>query len=191
MLPSICVISDSSLTDNINDTLKQCIDNGADWIGIREYDLDQTDLYKLCEDIIKYSETSGTLISVWNNPEIATELQIGLHMPSKNIEPSLKSKLDFDSPLGFSTHNENEILKCRGADYITISPVYDSISKHDYSGMNLDNFGKLCTYATQPVFALGGIDENNIAEVFECGAYGAVMCGAVMNNPNILKNILL
>ena len=191
MLPSICVISDSSLTDNINNTLKQCIDNGADWIGIREYDLPQTDLYKLCEDIIKYGEPTGTLISIWNNSEIASELQIGLHMPSKNIDPSLKSQLDFDCPLGFSTHNETEISQCRNADYITISPVYNSISKTEYSGIGLEKFGQLCNYATQPVFALGGIDENNIGQVFEYGAYGVVMCGSVMKNPNILKQIKL
>lgn len=197
MLPSVCVLSDSTMCDNITNTLKQCIDEGANWIAIREYNMNNKQLYSLCEEIILYSQNNGTLISIWNNPEIAQNLQIGLHMPSRyinqNKNSSLKNNLDFDCPLGISTHNKSEILKANNlainADYITISPIFDSISKENYSGMDKNKFIDLCTYSALPVFAMGGIDENNISQAFEYGAYGVIICGSTMKNPKILNSI--
>ncbi|MGB1360568.1 MAG: thiamine phosphate synthase [Alphaproteobacteria bacterium] len=190
MLPSICVLSDSKSADKkINDILKQCIDNGANWIAIREYDLDESELQNLCEEIIKYGESTGTLISVWNNSKIAEDLQIGLHQSIDNLDTSIKNNLGYDSPLGVSTHNETEMTQARGSDYITLSPVFDSISKNGYTGFGLDKLSSLAMYSNTPVFAMGGIDESNIDSVFEAGVYGAFLCGSVMKNPDILKSL--
>ena len=87
----------------------------------------------------------------------------------------------------------SEILKANNlainADYITISPIFDSISKENYSGMDKNKFIDLCTYSALPVFAMGGIDENNISQAFEYGAYGIIICGSTMKNPKILNSI--
>jgi len=197
MLPNVCVLSDSTICDNITNTLKQCVDEGANWIAIREYNMNNKQLYLLCEEIISYSQNNNTLISIWNNLEIAQNLQIGLHMSSryinKNNDLSLKNSLDIDCPLGISTHNESEISKANNlavnADYITISPIFNSISKENYNGMDKNKFIDLLAYSSLPVFAMGGIDENNISQAFEYGAYGVIICGSIMKNPKILNNI--
>ena len=110
MLPSVCVLSDSTMCDNITNTLKQCIDEGANWIAIREYNMNNKQLYSLCRRNNFICQNNGTLISIWNNPEIAQNLQIGLHMPSRYINQNkkfiVKNNLDFDCPLGISTHNK-------------------------------------------------------------------------------------
>ena len=190
MLPSVMVISDSTQTNNITDTLKQCIDNGANFIGVREYDMSDADLSHLLETLIKYSQNSGTLLSVWNKPDLAEKLSIGLHMPSATFSPALKSQLDYDSPLGKSCHNAQEISSASHADYITLSPIYNSISKQGYEGMGIAQFKDLLGYARQPVFALGGITSININDILETGCYGVAICGDAMRNPHHITDIL-
>lgn len=83
--------------------------------------------------------------------------------------------------LQFESHNWN---------YCFLSPLFDSISKSGYKssfGKDFNIEGDLY----QRVFALGGINENNIEEVFKKEFYGAAVLGAIWNNPGqALKNFI-
>ena len=190
MLPPLYVISDSSQTDNITTTLKQCLDMGVTWVGIREYNMDISDLLHLTEDIITYAEPMGAMVSIWGYPDIATKYAIGCHTNIHTYTPHIKNTLNWDSPLGVSTHTESDISTAKGADYITLSPIFNSISKQGYKGMGTDTFSRICQTAPMPVFALGGITQHTAKLVFETGAYGFCICGQAMQSPQSLKQIL-
>lgn len=190
MLPPLYVVSDSRMTDNIADCLTACLDNGAPWIGIREYNMNDTTLGALIETTLKTAESTGAMVSVWGHVGMAETFGIGLHQSHKAYDLSLKSCLDWDSPLGASTHTPDEITRVRGADYITLSPVFDSISKSGYTGMGLHTFTDICAYAPMPVFALGGITVDTAQQVLECGAYGVALCGQAMHSPKTVADIL-
>ena len=190
MLPSLLVISDSTQTDNITDTLKHCIDMGAEFIGIREYTMNDSAISQLLEDILKYSQNTGTLISIWNNPQLAEDYALGLHMSATTYKDTFKQRLDYDSPLGKSCHTPTEIASAKMADYITVSPVYNSISKTGHNGIGIDTFKNMLGYARQPVFALGGIHTTNVEEILETDTYGVALCGTAMQNPTNIKKVL-
>lgn len=87
-----------------------------------------------------------------------------------------------------SAHSFEELKKFEGKDIILLSPVFDSISKHEYKS----KFSKeelktgiaewrvrACPMPT--LYALGGIDAENINELAELGFDGAAVLGAVWN----------
>ncbi len=190
MLPSVYVISDSQLTDNIAHTLQHCIDYGVPWVGIREYHMDATALNILVEQVLNYAQPFGVLVSIWGFVDIADRFGIGCHVNMHTYTPHIKPYLNWECPLGVSTHTENDICKVRNCDYITLSPVFDSISKPTYQGMGGEAFASICATAPMPVFALGGITPTTAPMAFESGAYGIAICGKAMHDPAIIKQIM-
>ncbi len=187
MLASVYVISDSTLTDNIARTLKQCLDSGTPWVGIREYHMCDTALIRLTEDIVAYAEPLGARVSIWGKADIAERFGIGCHVNIHTYTPHLTAPI---YPIGISTHTAQDIVNLRECDYITLSPVFDSISKSGYAGMGIDSFAKICTDAPVPVFALGGITADTAPIALAHGAHGVAICGAAMHNPNIIKALV-
>lgn len=69
-------------------------------------------------------------------------------------------------------------------DEVTLSPIYDSISKVGYSsGWSEDQIEQvLADRGSVRMIALGGISESNIDEVFDAGFDDALLMGAVWNS---------
>jgi thiamine-phosphate pyrophosphorylase len=65
--------------------------------------------------------------------------------------------------------------------------VFDSISKIAYQ-QNAELLAVPDELRNKKVFALGGIDNTNIAEVQKMGYYGAVVLGYIWNNPDEAVN---
>ncbi|HEX2935921.1 MAG TPA: thiamine phosphate synthase [Bacteroidales bacterium] len=84
----------------------------------------------------------------------------------------------------YSAHSFREILRLNtdAFDYIFISPVFESISKPGYyAGFNLKQIRDFTASGccVNPIVALGGVDENNIASLQDLGLYGAAVLGAI------------
>jgi thiamine-phosphate pyrophosphorylase len=74
--------------------------------------------------------------------------------------------------IGLSTHSERQFadaLTC-GADYAAVGPVYSTPTKPGRPAVGLDLVGFAADRATLPVFAIGAVDETNLARVMEAGA---------------------
>jgi thiamine-phosphate pyrophosphorylase len=67
-----------------------------------------------------------------------------------------------------STHEAAEIAGAAGADFVVFGPVFPSPGKGPPRG--LDELRAAVAGAGVPVFALGGVDENNALSVAACGA---------------------
>ncbi len=91
--------------------------------------------------------------------------------------------------LGVSAHSLEEALEAerRGADYITLSPVFKPVSKqHDPRPLlGVEKLRETTTKVSIPVIALGGITRENVKLCLEAGASGVAVLGNVMasNNP--------
>jgi len=87
-----------------------------------------------------------------------------------------------------SVHNFVDLEKI-STEICFLSPVFDSISKHGYKtkyGKNELRDGIAAWKKThkQKLFALGGVEAGNIAELAELGFDGAAVLGAVWHNPD-------
>ena len=65
------------------------------------------------------------------------------------------------------------------ADYLGAGPVWETPSKSDAEApIGLDGLRAICTAATVPVVAIGGIDASNAADCIEAGAVGVAVIRA-------------
>lgn len=106
--------------------------------------------------------------------------------------PSFRKQIGKGKLIGASVHTEKEIfLAERGkADFLMLSPLFSPGSKSGtVSCLGLKGFRELCSIATLPVIALGGINETNVHVPFEGGANGVSMVtGLFTGNGNVYVN---
>ena len=99
----------------------------------------------------------------------------GIHLGKKDISPEQARGLAPDKLIGVSCASRQDIRKYakEDIDYIAVGSLFLSPTKPDKKVVGTD----ILTYGrktiTIPLIGIGGINENNVNEVFENGASGA------------------
>ncbi|OUJ76018.1 thiamine phosphate synthase [Hymenobacter crusticola] len=116
----------------------------------------------------------------------------GLHLPARSRLTWRPSLLPAGQSLSTSFHTLAEVQQHRRRyDYVTLSPIFDSVSKAGYSsafnlGALQKALGKLQRRAdcAPQVIALGGITVDTIGAAQKVGFAGAAVLGAVWQAPD-------
>jgi thiamine-phosphate pyrophosphorylase len=106
-----------------------------------------------------------------------------VHLPDGGDAAAARALLGPGALIGVSAHDGAGIARAaaQGADYVTLSPVFPSLSKPGYGPpLELEGFARLAANAPLPVLALGGIDAGNAASVRAAGAAGVAVMGALL-----------
>lgn len=68
-------------------------------------------------------------------------------------------------------------------DYLGVGPIFPTKSKPDHSlPIGLDGLKKICLAFQHPIVAIGGIDESNVKQIFDCGVNGVAVISAIFNS---------
>ncbi|MFI3292391.1 MAG: thiamine phosphate synthase [Rikenellaceae bacterium] len=145
---------------------------GVDRVHIRKPDWGVERVAKLIEGIAPELRDRLTL---HDNFELCADLGVGgVQLNSRNGEiPS-----GFDGVVSRSCHSIEEIGGCTSEDYMTLSPIYDSISKCGYVANFTDeelrnaNLGKR-------VIAMGGVTPHHIPMLHALGFGGVALLGYI------------
>lgn len=180
------------------DTIHGLLDVGLPALQLREKDLSDVEYIKLAEPLCKLCHAYSAQLFINSRIEIATEIGVdGVHLPGdsasvgKVIEETNRRFI-----IGCSVHTlvEAKQREMEGADFITYSPIYPTLSKPGYGpvvgpekiGIENDLAGlRNVTEAVNiPVFALGGITPERVSECRDAGAYGVAVMSGVMSPEN-------
>lgn len=111
-------------------------------------------------------------ISLHDHYELALP-GMGVHLNSRhNAVPP-----EHSGSVSMSVHMDTVNAVAEGMDYVTLSPVYDSISKPGYKAC--EGLPDLVEKIKVPVYALGGVTMERLPELKARGFAGAAMCGCV------------
>ena len=102
----------------------------------------------------------------------------GVHLNSRNPEPPT----GWSGAVSISCHTLSELSECRRKPYayMSLSPIFDSISKRGYrSAFSADDIAAARSQGLidERVMALGGITFDKITEIKEMGFGGAMILG--------------
>ena len=102
----------------------------------------------------------------------------GVHLNSRNPEPPA----GWSGAVSISCHTLSELSECRRKPYayMSLSPIFDSISKRGYrSAFSADDIAAARSQGLidERVMALGGITFDKITEIKEMGFGGAMILG--------------
>jgi thiamine-phosphate pyrophosphorylase len=165
--------------------IEQAIDGGVGTVQLREKDLSTSDLYSLAGEIREITERKGVNLIINDRVDIATAVDAdGVHLGWQSLEIDMvRRMIGRDKIIGFSAHSLKEAEKAEnsGADYVTISPIFETVNK-DYfiKPLGVVEIGKIKEQIDIPVIALGGINENNVNNVLKNGADGIAVISAIL-----------
>jgi len=178
--------------------LQQALDGGVKGIQLREKDLVGRELFFLAEAARKLTQRYHALLLINDRIDIALAVDAdGVHLSTASIPiESARALLGRQQLLGASTHSLEEAQEAErnGADFVVFGPVYFTPSKASYgSPQGLAALKKVVEKLSLPIYAIGGIKLENIADTRRTGVRGVALISAVMSaaDPeNATKEIL-
>lgn len=158
------------------DACKAALDKGLRMIQIREKQLNHNDLRHFSEKLIVLAKPYAASVLLNSDWSLAEELKVdGVHLNSGQLM-SLESR-PVGMLCGAACHNAAELMQAAKLelDYVTLSPVLPTLSHPDAQALGWEAFSDLLEDYPLPVYALGGMQPDNLATARACGAHGIAL----------------
>lgn len=188
MYKIISVTNRLSCRENFQDRLLK-IAKHVEGIVLREKDLTEMEYEKLAE---KAYVACGEKLIIHNFPETAKKMGIRkLHVPLSVLRTLSKEERTFFTELGTSCHSLEDAyeaveLECT---YIFAGHIFETDCKAGLPGRGLDFLRQITDKVSLPVYAIGGISEENISAVLKMNAKGVCVMSGLMTCENVARYI--
>lgn len=169
----------------------EIIQAGATFIQLREKDLSFGDFVEKAEELKKITDRYQVPFVI--NDDIPVALKVnadGVHVGQKDMNAKdVRRLIGADKILGVSAQTVEQAVAAEknGADYIGVGAVFGTATKLDADRVSLDTLKEICRHVSIPVVAIGGIDENNMAELKGTGIAGAAVVSAIFARPDAAR----
>lgn len=158
------------------------LQGGCRWVSLREKDLNADTRRDLLQRLRAVGQDFDATLTVHDDLEAARLVQ-GLHLPRSGNVAIARLGLGPEALLGQSAHDlaAARLAAAAGADYVTLSPIFPSLSKPGYGPViGVEGMAQIVAELSIPVLALGGITGDRAASCRAAGAAGVAVMGAVM-----------
>lgn len=165
------------------------IRGGAKMIQWRDKLRDKGEQLPILREIKRLCHEAGVLLIVNDHLDLALIADAdGVHVGQKDLPASeVRRFLPKDKIVGVSTATLSEALKAQadGATYIAVGSIYPSPSKEKTRPAGLKTLREVKRAVSQPVVAIGGINQDNVRPVIKAGADAICVISAVLGSPHI------
>lgn len=192
MFNIMCITNRHLCQDNFLSRIEIIAAHSPAGIILREKDLSPSEYESLAINVMKICNTYNIPCILHNFVDVAVKLNAtGIHLPMPSLRhmhtstQSLghRSCLNSFKLLGASCHSVDEALEAErlGCTYVTVGHIFTTDCKKGLEPRGLDFLTNVCNAVNIPVYAIGGINENNIADIKSTGAAGACIMSGLMN----------
>ena len=160
-------------------------------LTLREKDLYKNEYLKLVEKIYPICQKYRIDLILHQNYDLRLDNKYnikGLHLSyntfkslNKNIREELIKKY---KKIGVSIHSLDEAKEVEnlGANYVVAGHIFKTDCKKDLEPRGLKFIQELSLILTIPIFAIGGINQENSHLVINSGAFGVCMMSSLMKH---------
>lgn len=171
--------------DRFGETLGRMYEAGVDIIQLRDKSADDATLYRLSRRGAEIARQHQKLFVVNDRADIAAASGAqGVHVGQEELPvEAVRRVVGPDVVIGVSTHSIEQVRAAvlDGADCIGCGPTFASHTKSFGEFPGLDFLRQASRETGLPAFAIGGIDELNLAAVMATGIHGVAVSGGILN----------
>ncbi|MCX7914272.1 MAG: thiamine phosphate synthase [Thermodesulfovibrionales bacterium] len=197
MLPKLYLITDRKLFDDLKsfyDAIERALRGGIRLLQLREKDLSTKPLLNMAYELRALTGKYNAMFLINDRFDLALCVNAdGVHLTQKSIPPfAIRQVVKKKLLIGVSTHSLMEAVRAQrdGADFLTLGPIYPTPSKLAYGEpLGLTPLKEITESISLPIFAIGGINHDNIKEVMATGAHGVAMIRGIFNQRDIEDSI--
>jgi thiamine-phosphate pyrophosphorylase len=173
---------------------EKMIEGDVDLIQLRGKDKAVEELIDLAAQLHTITSRASIPLIVNDHVEVARAVPVeGVHVGQDDEAVAIvREKAGRDLIVGKSTHSLEQARAAQdeGADYIGFGPIFATPTKPDYKPIGLGDIKQVHLDLTLPIFCIGGIKLDNLAEVVDAGAQRVVIVSGLLQASDIVDYAL-
>ena len=174
-LPSRYLITPPSIDDEsiFLQQLEISLQQGIRLLLLRLPGYDKQRLASLADRVTALCHAYGAALML-KDESLARRIGCGLHLGSAQLKAMRSRSFPQQQLLAASCHTQQELALAAsiGVDFATLSPVQPTATHPQARPLGWDEFSAMVKQATLPVYALGGMQTEDIRQAWRCGAQG-------------------
>ncbi len=186
---SIYIILDTqffSSFSKISDLARICREENVDFVQFRDKESPLQDFLRIAERLHRIFKNSSTKLIINDRLDVSLSLGCGLHLGRDDFPlERVVSVFPRGLALGFTVHNQDELSYANrfNLDYVSFGPVFRSFSKPQLKPQGIERLVRLRKKSIHRVFAIGGINLDNIVLLKEKGIKDVVISSGFCLSP--------
>jgi len=194
LLPLYAILDPDQTNGRAADlVLRQLLEGGAKILQLRAKSLLPRDFLELARRVRERTRAAGCQLIVNDRIDIALACGAdGIHLGQEDLPLAAGKKLMGNKIVGISTHDIEQAREAErnGADYIGFGPMFGTTTKDTgLSARGIDMLKQIRAAVKIPIVAIGGINENNVQEVWRAGADSAAIISDILGAENIAEKV--
>jgi thiamine-phosphate pyrophosphorylase len=173
--------------------LHELLAGGVKWLQLRVKALAASDFFELARQARSATRSHHCKLIVNDRVDIALACDAdGVHLGQDDLPLAVGRKLMAGRIVGISTHNLDQAQEAErnGADYIGFGPMFGTSTKETgYTARGLEMLRQVRAGVTLPIVAIGGINEQNVRQVWQAGANSAAIISDILRADDIPAKI--
>ena len=192
VLPPLYAILDPEQTKDRapEAVLRDLLEGGAAILQLRVKTMAPSDFFQLAQRARAETRTHGCKLIVNDRVDIALACDAdGVHLGQEDLPLLVGRKLMAAKLVGISTHDIEQAQEAErnGADYIGFGPMFGTTTKDTgYAARGVDMLRKIRAAVKLPIVAIGGINEQNVRQVWQAGADSAAIISDILGAEDIV-----
>lgn len=155
--------------------LDAALERGIRLVQLRTKDLDETILRRLVPACLARVRAAGGQLLVNSRIDLVEEFDLdGVHVTAAQLELLDARPVAARRWFAASCHSEAELDRAQalGVDFVVLGSVAATTSHPQQTPLGWEAFAAICDQAIVPVYALGGLRQDDLATALDCGAQG-------------------
>jgi thiamine-phosphate diphosphorylase len=169
--------------------LQDLLAGGAQWLQLRVKALAPRDFFELARRARTETRRRGCKLIVNDRVDIALACDAdGVHLGQEDLPLAAGRKLVGSKIIGISTHDLDQAREAEqnGADYIGFGPMFGTVTKDTgYAARGVAMLRQIRAGVNLPIVAIGGINEQNVRQVWQAGAESAAIISDILRAEDI------
>ncbi len=179
----VCVTNRLICNGDFFDRIEKIAKKKPKAVILREKDLNEEYYQLLAKKVLEICNQYDVPCILHSFVKTAREIGCkSIHLPIPVLLELSKEDRSYFTTLGASCHSVEDAIKAEelGCSYIIAGHIFDTDCKKGLPGRGLDFLRNICESVKIPVYAIGGITVDNIADVYAAGAKGACVMSGLM-----------
>lgn len=189
MYNKIQYISQGSSIDEQLLNIKQVLDAGCEWLQLRYKNGSKGEVLQLALSVRKIIENYNCRLIINDHPEIAKEVDAdGVHLGLNDMPVAVaRAIIGKDKIIGGTANTLKDVLQrhTEQCNYVGLGPFQFTTTKEKLSPIvGLKGYSEIMSQLkeqqiTIPVFAIGGVELEDISAILQTGIYGVALSGYI------------
>lgn len=156
--------------------IKHALQEGLRLVQVREKAMTKEALHVFACEVVTLAHRYGAKVLINGDVHLCREAGAdGIHFPSAQLMNL--TALPGIGLCGASCHNAEELFQAEqlGVDFAVLAPVLPTLSHPESQTLGWQKFAALVRGCSLPVYALGGLRQEDLTTAWEHGAHGIAM----------------